>query len=80
MLGVPTTTPSYITMDVPVCMYVRKKFEGNARDVSNTMKHVLWVFYGFKNVTREYWLSGYLPRKEDRWLRSLESSTILKYE
>ena len=41
MLGVPTTTPSCTTMDVPVCMYVRKKFEGNARDVSNTMKHVL---------------------------------------
>lgn len=44
------------------------------------MKHVLWVFYGFKNVTREYCLSGYLPRKEDRRLRSLESSAILKYK
>ena len=67
-----------------VCMYVRGFKKRNSR-VTREMFQTVWntsceCFEGFKKVSQEYWLNGYLPRKEDRRLKSLESSTILKYE
>ena len=67
-----------------VCMYVRGFKKRNSR-VTREMFQTVWntsceCFEGFKNVSQEYRLNGYLPRKEDRRLKSLESSTILKYE
>ena len=67
-----------------LCMYVRGFKNRNSR-VTREMFQTVWntsceCFEGFKKVSQEYWLNGYLPRKEDRRLKSLESSTILKYE